>query len=279
MTIDLSNGSTTSNASASTKLTGAGYCGGFIYGTNGDYENPCHFYKVDPANGFAETMGPESAASYSMLDAASAPALQVTFGDHEVTAFDRPVFIAQGQRLSLLDFQEGTALGWGLEYYRMHDLAAIALVGQSTNAEGNTIYHYLALNTEGDLYQLGIRPSSYDPDRNWLDYSLSTGTLGNIGKTFSNLRTLSMTCIQNDSGLYGLVIADASSPTINLYFVDLKTEALSCRKICSLKDATHISGLYSDVDMLPLPWMAPSLPSVRVRTSQAPPRFPWTRSL
>ena len=61
--------------------------------------------------------------------------LQVTFGDHEVTAFDRPVFIAQGQRLSLLDFQEGTALGWGLEYYRMHDLAAIALVGQSTNAE------------------------------------------------------------------------------------------------------------------------------------------------
>ncbi len=31
-----------------------------------------------------------------------------------------------------------------------------------------------------------------------------------------------MTCIQNDSGLYGLVIADASSPTINLYFVDLK---------------------------------------------------------
>lgn len=99
MTIDLSNGSTTSNASASTKLTGAGYCGGFIYGTNGDYENPCHFYKVDPANGFAETMGPESAASYSMLDAASAPALQVTFGDHEVTAFDRPVFIAQGQRL------------------------------------------------------------------------------------------------------------------------------------------------------------------------------------
>lgn len=251
VTIDLSNGSTTSNASASTKLTGAGYCGGFIYGTNGDYENPCHFYKVDPANGFAETMGPESAASYSMLDAASAPALQVTFGDHEVTAFDRPVFIAQGQRLSLLDFQEGTALGWGLEYYRMHDLAAIALVGQSTNAEGNTIYHYLALNTEGDLYQLGIRPSSYDPDRNWLDYSLSTGTLGNIGKTFSNLRTLSMTCIQNDSGLYGLVIADASSPTINLYFVDLKTEALSCRKICSLKDATHISGLYSDVDMLP----------------------------
>ena len=153
VTIDLSNGSTTSNASASTKLTGAGYCGGFIYGTNGDYENPCHFYKVDPANGFAETMGPESAASYSMLDAASAPALQVTFGDHEVTAFDRPVFIAQGQRLSLLDFQEGTALGWGLEYYRMHDLAAIALVGQSTNAEGNTIYHYLALNTEGDLYQ------------------------------------------------------------------------------------------------------------------------------
>ena len=251
VTIDLSNGSTTSNASASTKLTGAGYCGGFIYGTNGDYENPCHFYKVDPANGFAETMGPESAASYSMLDAASAPALQVTFGDHEVTAFDRPVFIAQGQRLSLLDFQEGTALGWGLEYYRMHDLAAIALVGQSTNAEGNTIYHYLALNTEGDLYQLGIRPSSYDPDRNWLDYSLSTGTLGNIGKTFSNLRTLSMTCIQNDSGLYGLVIADASSPTINLYFVDLKAEALSCRKICSLKDATHISGLYSDVDMLP----------------------------
>ena len=114
VTIDLSNGSTTSNASASTKLTGAGYCGGFIYGTNGDYENPCHFYKVDPANGFAETMGPESAASYSMLDAASAPALQVTFGDHEVTAFDRPVFIAQGQRLSLLDFQEGTALGWGL---------------------------------------------------------------------------------------------------------------------------------------------------------------------
>ena len=53
---------------------------------------------------------------------------------------------------------------------------------------------------------------------------LSTGTLGNIGKTFSNLRTLSMTCIQNDSGLYGLVIADASSPTINLYFVDLKAE-------------------------------------------------------
>ncbi len=38
---------------------------------------------------------------------------KVTFGDHEVTAFDRPVFIAQGQRLSLLDFQEGTALGWG----------------------------------------------------------------------------------------------------------------------------------------------------------------------
>lgn len=33
--------------------------------------------------------------------------------------------------------------------------------------------------------------------------------------------------------------------------MDLKTEALSCRKICSLKDATHISGLYSDVDMLP----------------------------
>ncbi len=28
----------------------------------------------------------------------------------------------------------------------------------------------------------------------------------------------------NDGGLYGLVIADASSPTINLYFVDLKAE-------------------------------------------------------
>ncbi len=251
VTIDLSDGGITTNASATTKLTGAGYSSGMIYGTNGDFENPCNFYKVDPANGFAEIQGPDSAASYSMLDAASAPALQVSFQGTEVTAFDRPLFIAQGQRLSLLDFQAGTALGWGLEYYGMHDLAAIALVGQSTNPEENTVYNYLALNTEGDLYQLGIRPSSYDPDRDWLDYALSTGTLGNIGKTFSNMRTLSMACVQNDSGLYGLVIADASSPATNLYFVDLSAETLSCRKICSLKGVTHIAGLYSSVDMLP----------------------------
>ena len=250
-TVDLTTGTMTTIASATTKLTGAGYSSGMIYGSNGDFENSCNYYKVDPANGFAETQGPIAHASYSMLDAASAPAMQVTFDGTEVTAFDKPLFIAQGQRLSLLNFQDGTALGWGLEYYGMHDLAAIALVGQSTHTDGRTVYHYLALNTEGDLYQLGIRPSSYDAGRNWLDYALATGTLGNIGKTFTDGRALSMACVQNDDGLYGLVIADAASPTINLYFVDLTAETLSCRKVCGLKDATHIAGLYTSVDMQP----------------------------
>ena len=250
-TIDLTTGAMTTNASATTKLTGAGYSSGMIYGSNGDYENSCNYFKVDPANGFSETKGPVAHASYSMMDAASAPAVQVTFDGVEVTAFDKPLFIAQGQRLSLLNFEDGTALGWGLEYYGMHDLAAIALVGQSTHTDGKPVYHYLTLNTEGDLYQLAIRPSTYDADRKWLDYSMATGTLGNIGYSFTDARKLSMACVQNSDGLYGLVIADAASPTINLYFVDLNAETLSCRKVCGLQDATHIAGLYTSVDMQP----------------------------
>ena len=248
-TIDLSNRSITNNAEATTRLSGAGYSNGKIYGSDGDYEHACRYYMVDPANGFAETTGTESHASYTMLDSSNSPAVTVDLYGDMYPVFGETMFLAEGERLSMLNFEAGTAIGWTISYYDVNDAGAIAFLGHSYDEYGSLNYHYAALNVDGDLYQLVITPSYYDSWSERVEYMLSVSSLGNIGQTFESKRTLSMACVRNENGVHGLVISDSYESPTSLYFVDLTAETLSCGKIGKLEGVTHVSGLYGELDL------------------------------
>lgn len=58
-----------------------GYHEGKLYGVDGDYTQMCNIYEIDPANGFRATLGAKCSTSYSFLDLAAAPAMEMEAKD------------------------------------------------------------------------------------------------------------------------------------------------------------------------------------------------------
>lgn len=243
-TIDLSTREITNMATATAKLSGAGYSNGKINGSDGNYEHSCHYYMVDPANGFAELQGTESHASYTMLDGTNSPALDVDLYGTVYPVFGQTLFLGEAGRLAMLNFEAGTAFGWSIDYYGVQDAAAIAFMGHTLTEENHPTYHFAVLTFEGELHQVSITPSYYDSWSERVEYMLSVSNMGNLGREFASPRTLTMTCVRNENGVDGLVIADSC-----LYYVDLTAETLTCGKIGNLEGVTHLSGLYGNLDM------------------------------
>ena len=87
------------------QLTGGGYHDGKIYGIDGDYQEACNIWMVDPAEDYRETLGAGCSASYSFLDLAGAPAMDLEGTDKDgnpvtVSAFGGPLFLSQARTLA-----------------------------------------------------------------------------------------------------------------------------------------------------------------------------------
>ena len=245
VSIDTAEMKATVNANAKTALTGAGANSGKIYGTNSDFTNKCNMYVVDPANGYAETKGSACSTSYAILDMTQTPAMSFETTNAagetlQLQAFGEPLYIANCQALVFLeDPVEGTLSGWNLNNY-FTDLAALAFVGSTTDDDGNPVELFLALGADGTLYIFQLT-AEYDEAENLVDYGLRRGTYGNIGFKFNDYQALSMTYDGT-----GLIIADASADSAELYYVDISGDEMVSGKIGTLKGATAIAGLYTD---------------------------------
>lgn len=68
-------------ADAKVQLTGGGYHDGKLYGIDGDYESPCNIWMVDPEQDYLETLGAGCSVSYSFLDLAGAPSMDLEAND------------------------------------------------------------------------------------------------------------------------------------------------------------------------------------------------------
>ena len=68
-------------ADAKVQLTAGGYHDGKLYGIDGDYESPCNIWMVDPEQDYLETLGAGCSVSYSFLDLAGAPSMDLEAKD------------------------------------------------------------------------------------------------------------------------------------------------------------------------------------------------------
>ena len=92
-------GSYTVQADTDVRLAAGGYHEGKLYGVDGDYTQMCNIYEIDPANGFRATLGAKCSTSYSFLDLAAAPAMEMEAKDSSgnpisVIAFGGPMFLS-----------------------------------------------------------------------------------------------------------------------------------------------------------------------------------------
>ena len=244
VSIDTASMTATVNANATTTFSGAGLGTSMIYGTNSDFVNACNIYQVDPSKNFAETQGSACSVSYAILDMTNAPAMTFDATDADGNtvqkeAFGLPFYIANVQAtLMLTDYAEGTLSGWNTQDY-YSDLGAVAYIGNDTNSSGAACEDFVVLGADGTLYLFQVTPT-YTASTDKVGYSLARGTIGNIGVEFNNYQALSMAFDGT-----GLIIADSSKGTADLFYVDLTAETLSCGKIGRLAGATSISGLYA----------------------------------
>lgn len=124
-----------------------------IYGSDGDFRNPCYIYEINPSRDYLERRGVRANATMAPLDVAPAPAytyqVQNAAGETvNVTAFGHPVILTYGQDLFLFqDLVSGTAVGWQL-WTSYQDLCAIAYMGRTTYEEQPAL-QYLVLGADG----------------------------------------------------------------------------------------------------------------------------------
>ena len=248
----------TVDGSASGFFTGAGAHDGKLYATTGDFTSMGKIYQIDPAKGYAETAGSDCSGSYAILDMTTAPSKtsEVTATDGskvQKQVFGYPIYIANAQSFVMLkDYAEGTLNGWSLASY-YNDLAAVAYAGQIPFDYNGVVYdtlQYYVLGADGTLYLFRPYAKSYKDATDSISYSMFRSTVGNIGMSFDNYQTLSMTYLSDGTNT-GLLIAD-NTHGADLYYVDLKDAAngnLSVGKIGKLSGVTGITGLYTDGEL------------------------------
>ncbi|MFR3468936.1 MAG: S8 family serine peptidase [Oscillospiraceae bacterium] len=235
-------------ADTDVQLAAGGYHEGKIYGIDGDYSDMCNIYMVDPEDGFRSTLGAKCSVSYSFLDVAAAPAMELEGTDSDknpitVTAFGGPLFISNARSLVYLtNYESGTVTVPSFDFARKYpDAAAIAFLGTTTYREKWPAQDYMVLCADGTLAMLEIY-GTYVASEERVGYTLRQKTLGNVGKKFSNDKGLSMTYV-NDGVHEGLIVA-YSDGAAELYYIDLQEETLSIGKLGNVGDATAISAPY-----------------------------------
>lgn len=242
-----------------------GYHEGKLYGVDGDYTQMCNIYEIDPANGFRATLGAKCSTSYSFLDLAAAPAMEMEAKDSSgnpisVIAFGGPMFISNARTLVYLNnFESGTVTVPSFDIARKYpDVAAVAFLGTTMYRDQWPAQDYYILCADGTLAMWEIY-ATYVPSESRVGYTLRQKVIGNIGKRFSNDHGLSMTYV-NDGVNEGLVVA-YSDGAAELYYIDLQEETLSVGKLGNVGQATAIAAPYvttnppeSSRDFLPPGW-------------------------
>lgn len=253
VSIDIATRAFTVDGDAATPLTGAGAHDGKIYGSNSDFTDEGNFFMIDPANGYEETTGSETSASYAALDMAASPTKTVTLTDYagnhlERTVFGHPVFISRDNFFGFLtDYADGSISGWNWRYY-YGNIGAVAYAGESTYELGlvyDTIVYY-ALAAHGTLYKFQIYATYSETAPNHVQYAATRETLGKVGVNFADYTKMTMTYV--DDGTHtGLVVGYTGETAAELYYVDLET--MTTGFIGRVPNATAITGLYSDTDL------------------------------
>ena len=243
-------------ADAKVQLTGGGYHDGKIYGIDGDYQNLCSIWMVDPEQNYQENLGANCSASYSFLDLTGAPAMDLEGADKDgnpviVKAFGSPLFLSQARTLAYLtDYERGTltTTSWDVAS-KYEDLAAIAFLGTSRykpNAKvDKPAQDYIALCADGRLVMYEIYPT-YIASEDRIGYTLRQKLLGNVGMKFDDSTALSMTYL-NDGVNNGLVVA-YSDGLAELYYIDLNAKPYTMEKLGNVGSAYAISAIYSDTN-------------------------------
>ena len=133
--------------------------------------------------------------------------------------------------------------GWNLSSY-LPDMAAVAFAGVDENDDGEAIYVYYILTTEGVLYQIDV---AYESG------SINLNPLLETGITVEDQSALSMVFLQNvgfESGELalknaGLVVANNEDQS--MWYIDFLTGEVG---LFGTLDATNVSGLIGTFDDL-----------------------------
>ncbi len=133
--------------------------------------------------------------------------------------------------------------GWNLSSY-LPDMAAVAFAGVDENDDGEAIYVYYILTTEGVLYQIDV---AYESG------SISLNPLLETGITVDDQSALSMVFLQNvgfESGELtvkdaGLVVANNEDQS--MWYIDFMTGEVG---MFGTLDSTNVSGLIGTFDDL-----------------------------
>lgn len=241
-------------------LTGAGAHGGKIYGSDSDYVNMGSFYQINPANGYAVSEGSPCSTDFAALDMTTAPVQTVDVVGEDGTAykgeaFGYPVLLINAHGVYMMtDYVEGYVIGNPYLAYYLPNAAAITYAGYLDIGEDDVLMAELfyVLSTDGNLSGVAIAPEPYTEDGVvGLDYSFYLYDFGNVGRTFDNGQTLSMTLadITGDGYADGLMVADSGNGRADLYYADLMSDTASCEYIGCLEGATSIAGLYTDEEI------------------------------
>ncbi len=240
---------------ASVQITGGGYHDGKIYGIDGNYQDSCNIWMVDPAQNYLETLGAGCSSSYSFLDLAGAPAMDLEATDKDgnpitIQAFGGPLFLSQARTLVYLtDYEKGslTVPSWDVAS-KWEDLSALAFLGTSrykTSKVDKPAQDYIGLCADGRLVMFEIYPT-YNASEDYIGYTLRRKQIGTVDMKFRNDTALSMTYI-NDGVNNGLVVA-YSDGLAELYYIDLNSKPYSIEKLGNVGTATAISAVYSDTN-------------------------------
>ena len=260
-------------AKSDVQLTAGGYHDGRLYGIDGDYQNMCNIWMVDPTNGYQSFLGSGCSASYSFLDLTGAPAMDLDGTDADgnpivLKAFGNPLFLSNARSLVyLLDYEQGSVLvpSWNIAS-KYPDIAALAFLGTAeyvTPKVTKPAQDYIALCADGTLVMYEIYPT-YLASEDRISYTLRQKKLGNVGKKFRTDTALSMTYLHDDVN-NGLLVT-YSDGLAELYYIDLNAETLSIGKLGNVGTATAISVPYVDTNPQENPYPYSSL--IREGTSE-----------
>ncbi|MBQ7871465.1 MAG: S8 family serine peptidase, partial [Oscillospiraceae bacterium] len=259
----------TLDAVAENRLTGGGAHDGKIYGSDSEFIITSYYYEVDPGADYAEARGKSVSVSNAILDATTAPAMEVATVDAAgepitVSAFGGAAYLSYGKSFTILtDYAAGSRCATS-SLGSSSDFAAIAYVGAEWDEEEHPVEKFLALSASGKLYTLNVTAVYYPDYGGYWRYGLTKTEYADLGHSFSGVTALTMTYV-NDGTNEGLVIGENQKEQVLLWYVDLQAEVPDCRKIDDLPGVTAISCLYTDA----APSAAPASYLIRRGTDSA----------
>lgn len=226
--------------------TGAGAHNGKIYATRDSA-----YVEIDPANGFAETVGGPVTDGFRILDAATAPAEEMIIMDWETEeesiemVFDMVVYVSDGEVLTFMpDCRDDTnTVGISIPYYEASAIAYQRTVNASPDEPTARAYWWM-LGADGYLWEVTQTVSGWDGYPYYYAPSIDGRSAVDLGITFADRTKLSMVKIEDGTN-YGLLISDASDG-VTLYYYDLNTQTFG--KVGRLDGLTDLVGLYTDAE-------------------------------